>query len=508
MDNRDIQNLIDKALAYKGVVTTYFQLVSKSELSDKDADDLERILLSAESDETLYLLINELDQISFESVGIYEEIGFKNSINNSEYLLRAINLEKIAQDYHLLANKETLSISDQERISQILDIAEKDSFISLLVNEIDELTFHQLGFLENQQAFDNKIQKRAASKIIGLSENIDDDAYIEINQVSHQNKSQDLEQLIILERIQSQQLEQKLLLEQEKAQQLEQKLLLEQEKAQKLEQKLLLEQEKAQQLFLTMDLADVVLNQEKIHFQEDKFVLEKSTQEQNYHEKSSQLVSTKTAELKLAQLLTHPIHHQRIERIARSLTKGINLTWEDAAQVAHFKVVQTAQSENFYYGGAQEFYHWATKVAHSAIIDLIRQEYRRTHISLNQPLSGTDLTLMDTVPDPSQNWDELEQVDLMNKVREAIADLDQIYPQRHYRQLWIYRVQGLTQTKIAQHLNITQGAVSKRWHELTLRVTQYLGLNEATAHSSADPLMELLTHNHQHRLRRQSSQSW
>ncbi|MEM9218068.1 MAG: sigma-70 family RNA polymerase sigma factor [Cyanobacteria bacterium P01_F01_bin.150] len=225
------------------------------------------------------------------------------------------------------------------------------------------------------------------------------------------------------------------------------------------------------------------------------------------------MISNAVAELSLTQWLTHPTHHQRIERIARSLTKGINLTWEDAAQVAHFKVVQEYQDGKFYYGGIQEFQNWSAKVARYAIIDLIRQEYRHPSISLNQPLRGTDLTLMDTVPDPYQYWDDVEQMDLIVKVQEAIAALDQHYPQRHYHQLWTYRLQGLTQTQIAQRLNITQGAVSKRWHELTLRVVQYLGLDEPLAYDASENTLaersdQLLTHKYQHRLRHRSIQSW
>ena len=225
------------------------------------------------------------------------------------------------------------------------------------------------------------------------------------------------------------------------------------------------------------------------------------------------MISNSVAELPLEQLLTNPIHHQRIERIARATTKGRNLAWEDAAQTAHFKVLQSAQNGKFYYGGIKEFYHWAARVAHSAIIDLVRQEYRRTHISLNQPVSGTDLTLLDTVPAPQHSWDVVEKADLIAKVREAIAELDQQYPQRHYRQLWNSRVQGVTQVQIAKQLNISQGAVSKRWQELTLRVAQYLGLDESDAHSSmSHPLTErseqLLAPSQQRRLRQRSVQVW
>lgn len=225
------------------------------------------------------------------------------------------------------------------------------------------------------------------------------------------------------------------------------------------------------------------------------------------------MISNAVTELSLEQLLTDSTYHRRIEYIARSLTRGRELTWEDAAQSAHFKVLQAAQSGKFYYGGTKEFYSWAAKVAHRTIIDLLRHEYRRPHISLNQPIKGTDLTLIDTVADPYENWAELEQVDLIFKVREAIAELDQCHPQRHYRMLWIYRVQGLTQTQMAQHLNMAQGTVSKRWQELTIKVAEYLGLAEAPSDSPMGTIVtqrsnQLLDPDQQSQLRQRSSQSW
>lgn len=224
------------------------------------------------------------------------------------------------------------------------------------------------------------------------------------------------------------------------------------------------------------------------------------------------MISQSLAELPLEQLLTRKSHHQRIERMARSLTRGLNLAWEDAAQSAHFKVLQAAQNRKFHYGGTEEFYHWATKVARTAIIDLVRQEYRRSHISLNHPLIGTDLTLMDIVPDPCQTWEIMEHADLVLKVREAIAELDQRYPQRHYRQLWNDRVQGLTQAQTAQQLHISQGAVSKRWQELALRIIEYLGLEQSSSNQMRKTAMartaQLLTTDQHRHLRQRSSQSW
>lgn len=224
------------------------------------------------------------------------------------------------------------------------------------------------------------------------------------------------------------------------------------------------------------------------------------------------MISQSLAELPLEQLLTRQSHHQRIERIARSITKGIDLAWEDAAQAAHFKVLEAAQNGKFHYGGTEEFYRWATRVARTTIIDLVRQEYRRSHISLNRPVAGTDLTLMDIVPDPSQSWEDMEHTDLRLKVREAIAELDQRYPQRHYRQIWNDRVQGLTQAQIAQHLHISQGAVSKRWQELALRVLEYLGLEHSSSKQIRKTTMarsgQLLTTEQHSHLRQRSSQSW
>ena len=229
MENRDIKNLIDKTLAYKEVVENYFRLASKLELSDEDADQLAEILLKAESDEILYFLIDEVDQTSFESVEISRDIEFQNLISNLESPLRGNYIETVTKDYYRLASKEVLSILEQERLDEILDVAESDSIIGLLVNEIDELTFYKLGFLEAQQSLDNEIQKHDARMIVGLPNTVDDD---EINIATVQ--IQQLEDSILRERIHSQQLEQQLLIEKDNARKLEQQILKEKDNALKI----------------------------------------------------------------------------------------------------------------------------------------------------------------------------------------------------------------------------------------------------------------------------------
>jgi len=215
-------------------------------------------------------------------------------------------------------------------------------------------------------------------------------------------------------------------------------------------------------------------------------------------------------ESSLEQLLTDPIYHQRIERIARKSTRNLPLSWEDAAQTAHMRVIQSAKRGKFHHGGFREFYYWAMAVAHNAIVDVVRREYYRSHLSLSQTGGDGRTTLLEQLPDPHHTWDSIERADLVVKVRAAIAELDCRYPARRYGLLWSSRVEGLTQAQIAVKLNLSQSAVSKRWREMVTRVVQHLGL---VSGDSIQPQIEenaarYLTPSGQQRLRERSHQSW
>ena len=175
-------------------------------------------------------------------------------------------------------------------------------------------------------------------------------------------------------------------------------------------------------------------------------------------------------------LLTEPDHQQRINRIARKQTQGSSIAWEDAAQIAQIKILQGLRNDKFRQGGSIEFFRWATTVARFEIIDLVRKENLRRCKSLDATISGTDLSVLDTLADEFNASDTLERTDLVLRSIAAITELDRQYPDRGYQTLWQGQVQGKKQTQLAADLGITQGEVSKRWRELVGRIATRLGL--------------------------------
>jgi RNA polymerase sigma factor (sigma-70 family) len=178
-----------------------------------------------------------------------------------------------------------------------------------------------------------------------------------------------------------------------------------------------------------------------------------------------------------AQLLNHPDYRQMIEKIARKNTRGTAIDWEDAAQTAHVKLFQAVTAGKFRTGEINQFYRWSKKVARLAIIDLVRQDKQRHCTSLDQTIPGTNLSLLETIPDEFDVLDAVERTDLINRAIAAISALDHRYPNRGYQKLWQGKVQGKTQVELIADLGLkSQGAVSKRWRELLERLAEELGL--------------------------------
>jgi RNA polymerase sigma factor (sigma-70 family) len=178
------------------------------------------------------------------------------------------------------------------------------------------------------------------------------------------------------------------------------------------------------------------------------------------------------------QLLKNPKYQQRVERIARSQTRNTSSSWEDAVQAAHEKVFQATQAGKFQKGGVNEFYRWAATVAKFQIIDLVRKEKQSICQSLDQNIPGTNLPLSEAIADKFNLFDALERTDLINRVIDAIIELDRHYPERGYVKLWQGHIQGKKQCQIAAELGVTQGAISKRWQELRECVVKMLGIVE------------------------------
>ncbi|BAY73820.1 hypothetical protein NIES25_02280 [Nostoc linckia NIES-25] len=178
------------------------------------------------------------------------------------------------------------------------------------------------------------------------------------------------------------------------------------------------------------------------------------------------------------EILLRSDYRQRLEKIARKYTRGTGLSWEDAFQIAHLKVFVAFQAGKFRQGSVEEFYYWAVAVARCAIIDFLRKESLRKYQSLDDNLPGTDMSLLETIPDEFNTLDAIERTDLILQALESIYKLDKCYPHLNYLKLWQGKVNGKTQTQIATELRISQGEVSKRWQELLRRIAELLGLLE------------------------------
>lgn len=178
----------------------------------------------------------------------------------------------------------------------------------------------------------------------------------------------------------------------------------------------------------------------------------------------------------LIQQLNNSRYREIINKIAHKYIKGTSISWEDAAQTAYIKVVEAVKAGKFRQGGVEEFYRWAKVVARFEIINFVKKERYRSCQSLDITITGTDLSVIDTIPSQEDLFDSCERADLIIKAQEAITALNARYPQRGYLQLWEGKVAGKHYTKLMQELEVSQGEVSRRWKELVARVVIELGL--------------------------------
>lgn len=208
--------------------------------------------------------------------------------------------------------------------------------------------------------------------------------------------------------------------------------------------------------------------------------------------------SSAVTKLNYEDRLTNPAHLDRITKIARKQTQGSTVDWQDALQTAQIKLIVSIRAGKFRYGTEQDFDRWANTVARFEIIDLVRKSKCREWDSLDRSLAD-NLTLLDTIADPLNSFTTIEVADLVVQVKTAISNLDRLYPDRSYYQLWLGKVNEQTQAEIAKRLGLTQSAISKRWQELLYRLTIELGMESLPNPDSAELTL---------RERTRSTQEW
>jgi RNA polymerase sigma factor (sigma-70 family) len=190
----------------------------------------------------------------------------------------------------------------------------------------------------------------------------------------------------------------------------------------------------------------------------------------------------------IEQLVSNPAYRLRVEKIARKFTGSVSsLIWEDVAQEAHEKVIQALQAGKFQYQTTEKLYGWAATVAHHEISDIVKREqnFRKRFPcwSLDRTIPGTDVPLSESIADSSEDLLTcLEQQEQVKNLTEVVNKLDRAYPDRNYLQIFRmkYSAEPMTQAQIAQALNITQSAISKRLRELSGLLAEELDILNMT----------------------------
>jgi DNA-directed RNA polymerase specialized sigma24 family protein len=189
------------------------------------------------------------------------------------------------------------------------------------------------------------------------------------------------------------------------------------------------------------------------------------------------------------------VERKIVERIARKQTRLTSLSWEDAAQVAYEKIWRSTQAGKFRTGDVDDYCHWAVRVAYCAIFDYRRHfQGKPPLLSLDQPILGTDIPLVETLVYEFDGLDAIAKADLLCQTIAAITDLDRRYPKYRYLAIWQGLVQGKKQVDLAAELQINQPEICSRWRRIRHHVA-------AVCAQSAVPPTE-------HHVRQRSDEQW
>lgn len=169
----EVTIIASNSLDYRSLLLVYFFLVSRSELSESEAEYLEKILDLAQSDHKLSLLLNEVDEITYQDLGFFEPESihaFENERARAlEFIVKQADelsgpiYQGVLTDYYELATRSELTDLDAEYLENIWDLAQFDDKLAFLLNQIDEVSY--LGLTEKDLA-EVEVQKKQALRLL------------------------------------------------------------------------------------------------------------------------------------------------------------------------------------------------------------------------------------------------------------------------------------------------------------------------------------------------------
>jgi hypothetical protein len=160
------------------------------------------------------------------------------------------------------------------------------------------------------------------------------------------------------------------------------------------------------------------------------------------------------------------IDRQIAPKIARKQTRDTHISWEDALQTAYAKLWQATTQNRFRDGTPDDYCRWAARVCAFAIMDHLQHSQQRSHYSLDQPIPGTDIPLVETLADEFDSLDAIDRADLLSAILDTLTQLDRTKPQPIYLPIWQSLLMGKTQKQIAQEINRSPTYICHRWQEI------------------------------------------
>jgi RNA polymerase sigma factor (sigma-70 family) len=159
-------------------------------------------------------------------------------------------------------------------------------------------------------------------------------------------------------------------------------------------------------------------------------------------------------------------------QIARKQTRDTHISWEDALQTAYTKLWQATTQDRFRHGTPDDYCRWAARVCAYAIKDHLGHSQQQPHHSLDQPIAGTDIPLVETLTYEFDSLDAIDRADLLSAILDLLTDLDRPKLQPIYLPLWQSLLMGKTQKQIAQELDLSPTYICRHWKEIQAAVAK------------------------------------
>ncbi|NEP58682.1 MAG: trypsin-like peptidase domain-containing protein [Symploca sp. SIO2G7] len=145
-------------MLYKKLFLEYYELSVSPNLSKIEQERIDEILALAEEDKNLAKLLRRVDQAAYQKSGTkISQDDWQTQIKKAIKILKGIELYQ--SEYYELSVSPNLSKIEQERIDEILALAEEDKNLAEVIRKVDQAVYQKLGTEISQGNWQTQIKK-------------------------------------------------------------------------------------------------------------------------------------------------------------------------------------------------------------------------------------------------------------------------------------------------------------------------------------------------------------